>query len=154
MVLRWHRHRGKHRGGWSRAIRCAGGTRVVLAASPRQPDPRVADGVALHLVDSHLGSVSLHKLHKSTAFAGGNLDVGDLAKALEEGAQFVFGDIAREAADKDGGVIGIGELVHGLGSAVVAHGRGAHRVQTHGAGGAAGATHGGGGAGSALGSGG
>jgi predicted transcriptional regulator len=66
----------------------------------------------LHLVDGHLGSVAVDELNKAAALSRWDLDVGDLPKALEEGAKFVLGDIAREAADKDGGVVRVGELVH------------------------------------------
>ena len=87
--------------------------------------------------------MTLHELHETTAFSRGDLDVGDLSEALEEGAQLVLSYVARQTSDEDGGVVGIGELVHGLRRAVVAERRGsAHRVHsrshtssaTHGAG--------------------
>ena len=86
--------------------------------------------------------MTLHELHETTSLSRGDLDVGDLSEALEEGSQLVLGHVARQTSDEDGGVVGIGELVHGLGRAVVAEGRGsAHRVHswshtaaTHGAG--------------------
>jgi len=101
-VVRW---RG------SRAVRSTN-PRVVLRAAPAQADTRVSDGVTLHLIDGHLSSVAVDELNKAAAFARWDLDVGDLPKALEEGAKFILGDIARETADKDGGVVGVGELVH------------------------------------------
>ncbi len=96
--------------------RTVGGThsRVVLAPSPGETDARVTNGVALHLVDGHLGRVAVDELHEAAALAGRDLDVGDLAEALEEGAELVLGDVAREAADEDGRVVGVRELVHGL----------------------------------------
>lgn len=87
-------------------------TRVVLRATPREADARVSDGVTLHLVDRHLSCVTVDELDETAPLSGRDLDVGDLAKALEERAQLVLGDVAREAADKDSRVVGIGELVH------------------------------------------
>jgi len=89
--------------------------RVVLGAAPGEPDARVADGIALHLIDSHLGSVAMNELDEAAALARRDLDIGDVSKALEEGAKLVFRDIARQAADEDRGVVGVRELVHWLG---------------------------------------
>jgi hypothetical protein len=63
--------------------------------------------------------VAVHELNETAALARGNLDVCDLAEALEEGTQLVLSDVAREATNEDGGVVGVGELVH-LGSRVKA----------------------------------
>jgi len=125
-----HPHGRENRGRGRRSVRGASRARVVLAAAPGETNARVADGVALHLVDGHLGSVSLNELHEAASLAGGYLDVGNLAKALEERTQLVLGDVAGQAADEDGGVVGVGELIHRLGSAaaIVAHGRSAHGV--------------------------
>jgi hypothetical protein len=130
MVLRWHGHRREHGRRRRRAVGSTGGTRVVLTATPRQPNPRVANGVALHLVDRHLGRMPLNKLHKSTALSGRDLDVGDFSEALEERTEFIFSDVSRESSDEDSSVVWVGELVHGLRSAIVAHGRRTHSVHT------------------------
>lgn len=131
-VLRRHAHaRTVDRWRRSRAVGGASRTGVVLRTSPTQADARVADGVALHLVDCHLRRVTLHELHETASLAWWDLDVGDLTEALEEGTELVLGDIAGETANEDGGVVGVSELVHGLGSAVVAHGRRAHGVHAH-----------------------
>lgn len=121
--LRWRR---------CRAVRSSGRARVVLASSPAETDARVANWVALHLVDGHLCSMTLNKLDEPAALARRNLDVCDLAKALEEGTQLILGDVAREASDEDSGVVGVSELVHWLRSgAVVAHGGSTHAVHAH-----------------------
>lgn len=96
--------------------RTIGGThaRVVLRTAPRQANARVPDRIALHLVDGHLGGMAVDELDESAALAGGDLHVGDLAKSLEEGAQLVLGDVARQSTDKDSRIVWIGELVHRL----------------------------------------
>jgi len=131
MVLRWHGHRREHGGRGRRAVRSASRSRVVLTASPRQPNPRVTDGVALHLVDSHLGGVPLDKLNEATALSGRNLDVGDFSEALEERTELIFGNVTGQPSDEDGGVVGIGELVHRLRSTIVTHWRSTHGVHAH-----------------------
>ena len=112
VVLRRHAHGrvdGRWRGG---AVRGAGWARVVLRAAPAEAHARVADRVALHLVDGHLSSsMALNELDKATSLAWRNLDVSNLAEALEEGAELVFGNVAGKAADEDSGVVGVGELV-------------------------------------------
>jgi hypothetical protein len=131
-VLRRHAHARAvdgWRGCW--AVGSASGTGVVLGATPAKTNARVADGVALHLVDGHFGSVTLHELHESASLAWRDLDIGDFTEALEEGSELVLGDIARKTTDEDGGVIGVCELVHRLGSAVVAHWGCAHGVHAH-----------------------
>lgn len=128
LVSRGHAHGGVHGRRWrSRTVGAASRARVVLGAAPAEAHARVADGVALHLVDGHLGSVALDELDETTAFAGRNLDVGDFTESLEERAQLILGDVAGQTTNEDSGVVGVGELVHGLGSAVEAHGRAAHR---------------------------
>ena len=101
---------------WRRggAVRSAGRARVVLAASPAQAYSRISDGIALHLVDGHLGSVALDELDETAALARWNLDIGDLTKSLEERAQFILSDVAREASHEDSGIVGICELIHWL----------------------------------------
>lgn len=82
---------------WWRRCRAVGSTSgpgVVLRTTPAEADARVADGVALHLVDGHLRRVTLHELDETASLAWWDLDVGDLAEALEEGAELVLGDIA------------------------------------------------------------
>lgn len=87
----------------------------------------------MHLIDGHLSSVALDKLNETTALSWGNLDIGDFSEALEERAKFILGDVTGESADEDGGVVRVGELIHRLGSTVVAHwGRCAHGVHAHG----------------------
>ena len=82
--------------------------------------------------------MSLHKLHEPAPLARRNLDIGDFAKALEEGAQFVFGHVAGQPADEDGSVVRVRELVHRLrcrggevGVHLVVVRRGALVVETH-----------------------
>ena len=133
-VLRGHTHAWAEGNWWRwcRTVRGAGWTRVVLGPTPAKTDARVTDGVALHLVDSHLGSVALNELNEAATLAWGNLDVCNLAKALEEGAELVLGDVAGQTADEDGSVVRVSKLVHRLGSTVVTtHGRSAHRVHAH-----------------------
>jgi hypothetical protein len=131
--VRRHAHGGVD--GWwrGRAVRGASRARVVLRAAPAEADARVADRVALHLVDGHLGGVALDELDEAAALSGRDLDVGNLAEALEEGTELVLGDVAGETANEHGGVVRVGELVHRLRSTVVAgHGRGTHGVHAHG----------------------
>lgn len=76
-----HAHVVRRRGG--RAVGSAD-ARVVLRSTPTEADTRVTDRVALHLVDGHLGGVAVDKLDKTAALARRYLNIGDLAKALEE----------------------------------------------------------------------
>lgn len=124
------RHAHGRKDGWGRcwAVRGARGARVVLAATPRKTNARVADGISLHLVDGHFGGVTLDELDESTSFSWGNLHVGDFTEALEEGAKLIFGDISRQTTDENSGVVRVSELVHGLGSTVVPHWRSAHGI--------------------------
>lgn len=117
-----------------RRSRAVGGTNsgVVLRAAPAQADARVSDGVALHLVDGHLGSVAVDKLHKAAALARRNLNVGDFTESLEKGAELVLGDVAGEATDKDGRVVRVGELVHLSGRVVAAVGKATLHAVPHG----------------------
>jgi len=131
MVLRWHGHRWEHRGRGGRAVRSSNRTRVILTASPRQPNPRVTDRIALHLVDGHLGGMPLDKLNKAATLPRGNLDVGDFSEALEERTELVFGNITGQSSDEDGRVVGVGELVHRLRSTVVTHRGSTHGVHAH-----------------------
>lgn len=66
----------------------------------------------MHLVDGHLSGVPVNKLDETAAFAGGDLDVGDFTKALEERSELILSDVARQPTDKDGRVVGVSELVH------------------------------------------
>lgn len=130
-VRRRHAHRLILGWGRSRAIRSASWTRVVLGAAPRKTNARVTNGVTLHLVDGHLSSMALDELNETTALSGGDLDIGNLAKALEEGAELILSNIARKASNEDGGVVGVGELIHGLGSTIVVdRGRSTHGVHS------------------------
>lgn len=122
-----HAHGRVHRRRWGGGtVGASGGAGVVLRAAPAETYPRVANGVTLHLVDGHLGSVALDELDETTALARRDLDVGDFTKALEERTELVLGDVAGKATNEDGGVVGVGELVHGLRSTVEAHGGSAH----------------------------
>jgi hypothetical protein len=131
-VLRRHAHtRAEDRWGRSRAVRSASRSRVVLGTSPAKADTRVANGVALHLVDGHLRGVTLDELDETAALARGNLDIGDLAEALEEGTELVLGDVSTESTDENSSVVRVSELIHGLGSAVVAHWGSTHGIHAH-----------------------
>ena len=133
-MLRWHTHGWIDRRRWSWTVGRAGRTRIVLRATPTETYARVSDGISLHLIDGHLGSVTLDELNKAAALAGWNLDVGDLAKALEEGAQLILGHVAGKATDENGSIVWVGELIHGLRGSKVAAAevRSAHRVHAHG----------------------
>ena len=123
-----HAHGWVHRRRWgSRAVGATGRAGVVLRAAPAQTHARVTDGVALHLVDGHLGGVALNELDETTALSRRNLDVGDFTKALEEGTELILRDVAGKTTNEDGGIVGVRELVHGLRSTVEAHGGSAHR---------------------------
>jgi hypothetical protein len=79
--------------------------------------------------------VALDELDKAAALSRGDLDVCDLAESLEERAELILSDVARQTTNEDSGVVGVGELVHGLGSTVEGHGGTAHgRVHAGGAG--------------------
>ena len=111
--MRWHPDRvDRWRRSW--AIGSASRSRIVLAATPAKSNTRIADGVALHLVDGHLSSMALNELDEATALARRDLHISDFAEALKEGSQLILGDVAREATNENSGVVGIGELVHGL----------------------------------------
>ncbi len=59
--------------------------------------------------------MAVDELDKATALARRNFDIGDFAKALKERPQLVFGDVARQAPDKDCRVVRVCELIHRLG---------------------------------------
>lgn len=132
-MLRWHAHGWVDWRWWSWAIWSACWTRVVLTATPTETNARVSDWVALHLVDGHFCRMTLDELNKATSLSWWDLDIGDFAKALEEGTELILGHIARETADKDGGVVWVSELVHWLGLAAVAiwHWWALHSVHAH-----------------------
>jgi hypothetical protein len=137
VLVSWrHAHGRVHRRRWgSGTVGASGGAGVVLRAAPAETYPRVTNGVALHLVDGHFGGMTLDELDETTALARRDLDVGDFTEALEERTELVLSDVAGEATNENGGVVGVGELVHGLRSAIEAHGGSAHgRVHASGAG--------------------
>ena len=72
--------------------------------------------------------MALDELYEATTLPGRNLHIRNLTKALEERPKFVLGHIAGQAANKDRGVVWVGELIHGLRLTVVAHRRVAHSV--------------------------
>ena len=75
-MLRRHTHtRSEDWWGRSGTVGGTGGARVVLGASPAEADARVA--CVLHLVDGHLGGVTLHELDETAALVRGDLDVGN-----------------------------------------------------------------------------
>lgn len=113
-VLWRHAHLWVDWRGWCRSVWSSGWTRVVLASTPAQTDSRVSDRVALHLVDGHLGSVTLNELDETAALSWRDLDVCYFAKALEERAELVLGHVAGKTTNKDGSVVRVGELVHWL----------------------------------------
>ena len=72
--------------------------------------------------------MTLNKLHETASLSRWDLDVGNLTEALEEGAKFVLGNVARKATDENSGVIWVRELVHRLWGTVVSHRRVTHVV--------------------------
>jgi hypothetical protein len=85
------------------------------------------------LIDGHLSGVALDKLNETAALSWRDLDVGNLAKALEERAKLVLGNITGQATDEDGGVVRIGELIHRLRCAIVTQWRGStHAIHSWG----------------------
>ena len=127
-MSRRHSHGGVHRRRrWSGTVGASSWAGVVLRATPAQTHPRVSNGVALHLVDGHLSGVALDELDETAALARRDLDVGDFTEALEKRTELILGNVAGETANKNGGVVGVSELVHGLGSTVEAHRGSTHR---------------------------
>ena len=102
-VLRRHTHSWSEGDGWRwcRAVGRASWAGVVLGAAPAKTNTRVADRVALHLVDGHFGSVALYKLNETASLARRDLDVCDFAKTLEEGAELVLGDVAGQTTNEN-----------------------------------------------------
>jgi hypothetical protein len=73
--------------------------------------------------------MTLDELDKAATLSWRNLYVGNFAEALEEGTQFILGNVSGETANEDSGVVWVRELIHWLGSTVVAkRGRSTHRV--------------------------
>ena len=127
-VRRRHTHRWVD--GWRRrwTVWSAGRTGIVLAPSPAEADPRVTNWIALHLVDGHFCCVTLDELNKSTSLPGWDLDIRNLSKSLEKGAELVLRDISRKPSNKDCGIVRVGKLVHWLRLAVVSDWRIPHVV--------------------------
>jgi hypothetical protein len=70
--------------------------------------PRQAPGPAhLHLGHGSLGGRPLHVLHEAAALARRDLGVHDVPKAAEEDAQVILSDAGGEAANEEGGVVGV-----------------------------------------------
>jgi len=96
VVLRgWHSHAWVDWWWRSWAIWSASRSRIVLTSAPAEPDTRVANGIALHLVDGHLSRVALNELDKAATLSRRNLHIGDLAESLEERAKLVLRNVAR-----------------------------------------------------------
>lgn len=131
LLRRWHAHRVVLRWRRSWAVGSASWSRVVLRTSPRKTNPRVANWVALHLVDGHLGSVALNELDETAALSRWDLDVSDLAETLEEGAKLILGDVAGQTTNEDSGVVGVSELIHGLRGTIVSSHWGTTHLTTH-----------------------
>ncbi len=127
-VRRRHANRWVNRRRRRRTVWGAGRTRIVLAPSPTETDPRITNGIALHLVDGHLCCVTLNELNKSASFPGRNLDVGNFSKALKKGAELVLRNIPRKPSNKDGGVVWISKLVHWLRLAIISDRRIPHII--------------------------
>ena len=70
--------------------------------------------------------MALDELDETTALARRDLDVGDFTESLEERTELILSDVAGKTTNEDGGVVGVGELVHGLRGTVEAHGGSAH----------------------------
>jgi len=87
---------------------------VILRAAPGETNTRIANRVALHLVDGHFCGVTVNELDKAAALARGNLDVGDFSKALKEGPELILSDVTRQATNKHSGIVWVRELVHRL----------------------------------------
>lgn len=124
----WHAHRLILWGRWCRSVWCSSRARIVLGSAPGKANTRVTNGIALHLIDSHLGGMALDELDKSTSFSWRNLDVSDFSKALEKRSELVLSNISRQTAHENGSIVWIRELVHWLGSTVVTHWGSTHRV--------------------------
>ena len=108
-----------------------------MRATPAKADAGISNRVPLHLVDGHFSRVTLDELDEATAFSRWNFDVGDLAEALEERAELILGNVARESTDEDSRIVGVGELIHRLwlsveanGTAAAALAHAAHRIDT------------------------
>lgn len=131
VVLCWHAHGWVYRwwGCWS--VWSSRRSRVVLRSSPRESDTRITDWITLHLVDGHLSCMSLDKLHEAATLSWWNLHIGDFAESLEEGSQFILGNVTRESTDKDGRVVRVGELVHWLRGTIVSQRWHAHLHHAH-----------------------
>ena len=83
--------------------------------------------------------MALDELNEAAALSGWDLNVGNLAEALEEGTELILGNVSGQATNEDGSVVGISELVHRLRRTVVTQRRrSAHTVH---AGGSHSSTH-------------
>ena len=65
--------------------------------------------------------MTLNELNEATTFSRRDFDIGDFAKPLEERSKFVLGDITRQPANEDSGIVRISELVHRLLLAISKH---------------------------------
>ncbi len=74
--------------------------------------------------------MTLYELYKTAALPRWNFNIGDLAETLEERTKLILGDIAREPANENSGVVRVRELVHWLLLAIVADRWVSHVVDT------------------------
>jgi hypothetical protein len=70
----------------------------------------------------------LKELDEATAFTGRDLNVNNLAEALEKKAKFVFSNVSKESSNEDSSVVWISKLVHWPRSPIVAHRKNTHGV--------------------------
>jgi hypothetical protein len=60
-----------------------------------------------------------------------DLNVSNLAEALEEGAKFVFGDVSREFSNEDSDIVWISELVHWPRNLIIAYKKSTHGIHSN-----------------------
>ena len=63
--------------------------------------------LALHGGQGHFSHAAVHVLHKAAALARRDLDVDDVPEAPELGLQLLLRGCSAQAADEEGGVVGV-----------------------------------------------
>jgi hypothetical protein len=58
--------------------------------------------------------MTMHELNEAATLSRRDLDVSNFAESLEKRAKLVLSNVARETTNEDGGVVRVGELIHGL----------------------------------------